>query len=55
MQRLIACRANDEPVRRMTLEYSEATGWIPLGPRPSISMINDQAAQGIAPQAVISL
>jgi len=37
---LLAHRANDEPIRRMVLEYSESEGWTPLAPMHSVSMIN---------------
>lgn len=37
---LIAANSKDEPVRRMALRYEDQTGWSPLGPAPSVSMIN---------------
>ena len=37
---LLSHRANDEPIRRMMLEYSETEGWSPQRPLPSVSMIN---------------
>ncbi len=37
---LLTHRANNEPIRRMMMEYSESEGWTPLRPAPSISMIN---------------
>ena len=37
---LLSNRANDEPIRRMVMDYSGAEGWKPLRLMPSISMIN---------------
>jgi len=37
---LLTHRADEEPIRRMVLEYSDAKGWTPLRPMPAISMIN---------------
>ena len=37
---LLTQRANDEPIRRMVLEYSDEEGWTPIRPSPSVSMIN---------------
>ena len=37
---LIATDSADEPIRRMAFEYGAQTGWSPLGPFPSASMIN---------------
>lgn len=37
---LLTHRTNDEPIRRMVLEYSDTKGWSPQRPMPSVSMIN---------------
>ena len=37
---LLAADSADEPIRRMAFDYSTETGWSPLGPSPSASMIN---------------
>ena len=37
---MLSHRANDEPIRRMALEYSETEGWTPRRPMHSISMLN---------------
>ena len=37
---LIAVNSKNEPVRRMAMNFSEKTGWSPLGPAPSVSMIH---------------
>ena len=37
---LLTHRANDGPIRRMVLDYSETAGWSPQRPLPSISIIN---------------
>ncbi len=37
---LIAANSKDEPVRRMVLRYKDETGWSPLCPASSVSMIN---------------
>ncbi len=37
---LIAANSKNEPVRRMAMNFSEQTGWSPLGPAPSVSMIH---------------
>ena len=37
---LLATDSADEPIRRMAFEYGAQTGWSPLGPFPSASMIN---------------
>jgi len=37
---IIAANSKDEPVRRMALRYDDESGWSPLGPVPSVSMIN---------------
>jgi ATP-dependent 26S proteasome regulatory subunit len=37
---LIIANSKDEPVRRMALRYEDQSGWSPLGPAPSVSMIN---------------
>jgi AAA+ superfamily predicted ATPase len=37
---IIASNSKDEPVRRMALSYDDDTGWSPLGPVSSVSMIN---------------
>jgi len=37
---LLTHRANDDPIRRMVMEYSHEKSLTPLGPAPSISMIN---------------
>jgi AAA+ superfamily predicted ATPase len=37
---LLAIDSADEPIRRMAFDYGAPTGWTPLGPSPSASMIN---------------
>jgi len=37
---LISANSKGDPVRRMALRYDDEIGWSPLGPAPSISMIN---------------
>ena len=37
---LIATNSRNEPVRRMALRYEDESGFSPIGPTPSISMIN---------------
>ena len=37
---LIAANSKGEPVRRMALRYDDETGWSPIGPASSVSMIH---------------
>jgi AAA+ superfamily predicted ATPase len=37
---LLAADSHDEPIRRMRLLHSAEHGWEPVGPAPSVSMIN---------------
>ena len=37
---LLLTDSKDQPLRRMQLAYSGGTGWSPLGPSPSISMLS---------------
>ncbi len=37
---IIAANSKGEPVRRMAMNFSEQTGWSPIGPASSISMIH---------------
>jgi len=37
---LLTHRTDEVPIRRMVLDYSEAEGWTPRHPMPSVSMIN---------------
>jgi AAA+ superfamily predicted ATPase len=37
---LLAVDTRDQAIRRMRLDYDQAIGWSPLGPTPSVSLIN---------------
>ena len=37
---IITANSKDEPVRRMALRFKDETGWSPIAPTPSVSMIN---------------
>lgn len=37
---LLAVDTHDQAIRRMRLGFDEASGWSPLGPAPSVSLIN---------------
>jgi AAA+ superfamily predicted ATPase len=37
---LLAADGAEEPIRRMAFDYGTETGWSPLGPSPSASMLN---------------
>ena len=37
---LLSVDTHDQAIRRMRLGYDEAAGWSPLGPTPSVSLIN---------------